>query len=169
MSYISNTTTSNQRSVALWNKLLGEFPRLADAINASEDLSGLHRSLSHWAKEVLWQNPLFRDFTEDPIPDHSLYPHLRWPDVAAVRILDYIRHSGREYPDPDRNGHKLLSDPFRILFNHSRERDTSVPPAFLEDMLWLFRQLSGSASSGKPDEQTLRNWMERYPDGLDED
>jgi lysine 2,3-aminomutase len=169
MSYISDNTTPYQRSVPLWDKLLGEFPRLAEAINVSEDLSGLHRRLSHWAKEVLRQNPHFNDLAGDPIPEHSWYPHLRWPDVAAVRILDYIRHAGREFPDPDRKGHKLRSEPFRILFHHFRDRDPSIPPAFLEDMLWLFRQLCGPASAGKPDEQTLRNWMERHPDGLDDD
>jgi lysine 2,3-aminomutase len=71
------------------------------------------------------------------------YEKLRWRDMAAIRILDYLDNSGREFTNPYRGGEKTVIDPFNLIWLGARNGTGGAKPLFFEDMIQLFRQLTG--------------------------
>ncbi len=126
------------------------------------------QNIREYAWSVLKENPVAPAFYRHEKKGRVSYEHLRWCDLAAIRLLDYADHAGLEIADPNRQGKKILSDPLRLLWQGIRE-NMPLHPDFIEDFHQLFRQLNIREKMPAPSRQTLLAWMERHPSGLDEE
>ncbi|MCF6249525.1 MAG: hypothetical protein L3J69_19545, partial [Desulfobacula sp.] len=91
---------------------------------------------------------------------------LRFKDYAAIRILDYIKHSGRQFKDLNLKGEIVENDPFAILMQCARKGTGGGTPAYFYDMIHLFRQFSGHEDP-IPHRFEILSWMDRHSSGLD--
>ena len=88
-------------------------------------------------------------------------------DYAAIRLLDYIDNAGREFVDPNLRGQLAVNSPIRLLWLAVNRGTGGARPGFFDDMLHLFRQLTGRSERSSPNREQIEAWMERYPPGLD--
>ncbi len=92
---------------------------------------------------------------------------LKWRDIAAIRILDYIDNAGLKIKDLNIKGDIAISNPIMLLWQAVNHGTGGAKYAFFEDMLFLFRQFQGTSKQVLPKQETLQEWMGRYPSGLD--
>lgn len=155
------------KSHKLLKKLLKENPQLEEimrhARNETEALIGVR----NWVLEDLMSRPDAYDFYKGAKKGRESFEQLTWQDYAAIRILDYIDHAGSEYEDLNLRGEIAVSNPIKLIWLAVNFGTGGAKPYFFEDMLYLFRQFSGTFERMMPDREQLANWMERYPDGLD--
>jgi len=125
--------------------------------------------IKEWALEVIDENPSAKNFylgTEGGIKG---FEKLRWCDFAAIRILDYIENSGRSFANPFRTVDKSVSEPFNLLWYGFKKGTGGSKPLFFEDMIQLFRQLSGKLQQNLPSKDKIEQWMSRWKHGLEPD
>ncbi len=120
------------------------------------------------ALEVLDENPDAMAYYRHEKKGRSYYEHLRWCDLAAIRILDYLDHAGLELEDPNRHGRQIISEPLKVLWK-GLYGDQPLHPDFVEDFYQLFRQLQQKERMPRPSRRQVMEWMERHPSGLDEE
>ncbi len=60
-----------------------------------------------------------------------------------------------------------MSNPIKMIWLAVTHGTGGAKPAFFEDMLYLFRKLSGTYIATIPSEKEVKGWMERYPSGID--
>ncbi len=169
MRYFPEKITLSFRSKKLLHKLLQENPRLRKIFEESESESDARRLLRVWAEEVIGDNQYAKDYYKKEKAGTDALARLRWKDLAAIRILDYLDHAGREFINPHRGGEKMLNDPFNFIWLGLKKGTGGSKPLFFEDMIQLFRQLNGSLIQSKPDSKTVLKWMQRWNHGLEED
>lgn len=99
----------------------------------------------------------------------QIQKHLRFKDFAAIRILDYIDHSGRRFKDLNFKGEVVENDPFALVVLCAKNRTATASPAFFYDMIHLFRQFSATEQQTLPSKDQILSWMKKYPSGLDPD
>jgi lysine 2,3-aminomutase len=99
--------------------------------------------------------------------DRELFEKLEWRDYAIIRILDYIDHAGKEYPDLNLHGEIAVSNPLRLIWLAVTRGTGGAKPGFFIDMIMLFRQLRGESKSPEFSPEQVQEWMDRFPDGLD--
>ncbi len=154
-------------SHTLLEQLFTEHPRLEkilrDAGSETEALNGL----KNWVLEELKSRPETLRYYERRDIDQRLSKKLSWSDHAAIRILDYIAHAGREFADINSAGAVVVNHPIKQLWLAATSGIGGATPSFFEDMLHLFRQFSGKTSHNIPERETILQWMHRYPSGLD--
>ena len=92
---------------------------------------------------------------------------LTWSDYAAIRILDYVKHAGREFEDQNLRGEIAVSNPIRMIWLAVKHGAGGAKPEFFEDTLHLFRQLNSDKPIAKPSRKQAEEWMDRWPSGLD--
>ncbi|MGW8314331.1 MAG: hypothetical protein ACWGNV_01935, partial [Bacteroidales bacterium] len=92
---------------------------------------------------------------------------LEWRDYAIIRILDYIDHAGKEYPDLNLRGEIAVSNPLRLLWLAVNKGTGGAKPDFFFDMIMLFRQLRGESQQHPFSPEKVQEWMDRFPSGLD--
>ncbi|MBA3013256.1 MAG: KamA family protein [Proteobacteria bacterium] len=161
-----NHTLPTIKAYRLMLRLFEENQRLNDIIHSSRTLHQAKKKLKTWALDVLCENKeAYFYFTEKKIGKTQL-EKLRSKDHAAIRILDYIRHSGQQFEDLNLNGEIVENDPFAILMQCGRKGTGGGTPAFFYDMIHLFRQFSGN-DVPKPNKLDISIWMDRYSSGLD--
>lgn len=155
------------KSHRLLHRLLKENPTLEDimrqAMNETEALVGV----KNWVLEEIGDRPAARAFYEAEHATRDSLAALEWRDYAAIRILDYVDHAGREFEDLNLRGELAVSNPFRLLWLAVHQGTGGAKPGFFEDMLHLFRQFSGKEVRRMPRREEVLKWMERYPSGLD--
>lgn len=155
------------KSHRLLHRLLKENPTLEDimrqAMNETEALVGV----KNWVLEEIADRPAARAFYEAEHATRDSLAALEWRDYAAIRILDYVDHAGREFEDLNLRGELAVSNPFRLLWLAVHQGTGGAKPGFFEDMLHLFRQFSGKEVRRMPRREEVLKWMERYPSGLD--
>jgi len=155
------------KSHRLLHRLLKENPTLEDimrqAMNETEALVGV----KNWVLEAMADRPAARAFYEAEHATRDSLAALEWRDYAAIRILDYVDHAGREFEDLNLRGELAVSNPFRLLWLAVHHGTGGAKPGFFEDMLHLFRQFSGKEVRRMPRREEVLKWMERYPSGLD--
>ncbi|MFH1764812.1 MAG: KamA family protein [Gemmatimonadota bacterium] len=155
------------KSHRLLKRLLGENPKLEEimrkAMNETEALVGVR----NWVRDELRQRHAALEYYASEHPTRAAFEALEWRDLAAIRILDYIDHAGREFVDPNLRGELAVSNPFRTLWLAVHHGTGGARPGFFEDMLRLFHQFTGRSGQVPPGRQDVENWMERYPSGLD--
>ena len=156
----------NVKAYRLMQQLFNENPRLNDIIASSKTIHQSKKKLKIWAMDVLSENmEAYSYFNREKTGKRQL-EKLRSKDYAAIRILDYIKHSGRQFKDLNLKGEIVENDPFAILMQCARKGTGGGTPAFFYDMIHLFRQFSGPKDP-MPNEYEISSWMDRYSSGLD--
>ncbi|MEJ2593915.1 MAG: KamA family protein [bacterium] len=157
----------NVRSHRLCNQLLKENPTLEEimrnARNETEALVGVR----NWILAEIEDKPNVLKFYRGEEAGREDFESLGWQDYAAIRILDYIDHAGHVYKDLNLRGEMAVSNPIKMIWLAVNKGTGGAKPYFFEDMLQLFRQLRGDSQPMKVDRQMVREWMDRFPDGLD--
>ncbi len=159
-------TLPNVKAYRLMQKLFKENPGLFDIIDTSKAILQAKKKLKTRALEVLRENkPAYAYYLRKQTGNLQL-EKLRSKDYAAIRILDYIQHSGRQFRDPNLKGEIVENDPFAILMQCARKGTGGGTPAYFYDMIHLFRQFSGHVYP-EPHKLEISTWMDRYSSGLD--
>ena len=155
------------KSHKLLKELLRENPNLEEimrhARNETEALIGVR----NWIMGYLKQRPVAFNFYKGTDTGREAFEQLTWQDYAATRILDYVDNAGREFDDPNLRGEIAISNPIKLIWLAVTFGTGGAKPYFFEDMLYLFRQFSGSYSREMPEKENLLGWMDRFPSGLD--
>lgn len=157
----------NVRSHKLLKILLNENPELEEILRGSKNETEVVVGVRHWIeKSYREREDAFRYYHAEHA-GRELFEKLEWRDYAIIRILDYIDHAGKEYPDLNLRGEIAVSNPLRLLWLAVNKGTGGARPDFFIDMIQLFRQLRGETSRQIPGRELVEEWMERYPSGLD--
>ncbi len=157
----------NVKSHRLLKQLLKENPTLEEVMRNARNETEALVGVKNWVMEILQANPSAVKYFEGTDTGHEVFHKLGWKDLAAIRVLDYVDNAGREFDDLNLRGQKAVSNPIKLIWLAVTHGTGGAKPFFFEDMLHLFRQLSGAEKRGVPTSETLREWTERYPSGLD--
>jgi len=93
---------------------------------------------------------------------------LTWKDIAAIRILDYIDHTGESHEDLFLHGKEVYSKPFDLVWDDFNNIKTDSNNDFYIDIIALFRQYNGSLEQTFPNATQMNKWMDRFPSGLEQ-
>jgi len=146
-----------------------ESSRLNTIVTNADSYASFKQELKAWAMEVLQSSPGAMEYYQEKSSGTAALESLDWKSLAAIRMLDYFHFSGQEFEDLNQGGRKVLNAPFRLLWQAFKKESTDAGEDFLEDMLHLFRQLSGRMKRKMPSRERVLGWMERHPDGLREE
>ncbi len=169
MQYNHEKIALSVKSVKLLERLLQENPRLEKIFSLTGSDKDAKDLLRIWAEEVIDGNDYAKSYYTKEKTDLKTYRALRWKDFAAIRILDYLDNAGREFINPHLGSEKMMNDPFYFLWLAVKKGTGGSKPMFFEDMIQLFRQLTGQLLQSKPDRETVINWMQRWRSGLESD
>ena len=147
--------------------LLLENPVLDKIMRNSANEEEALEATREWILPQLKRNPAAEKFYHSESHNPKLFKLLKWQDLAAIRILDYIDHAGEAYPDQNIHGEMAVTNPVKMLWLATNFGSGGAKPGFFKDMLQLFRQLSGKQEESFPSKKQLYRWMERYPSGID--
>lgn len=167
MIYIPEKIALSARSLTLLRKLFRENPRLDEIYTQSASLDEAKEKVREWAMEILNENAEAVSYYKGEKSGRSSFDKLRWQDFAAIRILDYLDHSGRKFSNPYRDGIESLNVPFQLLWLGKKKGLGGAKPLFFQDMIHLFRQLNNQLPQYVPTKEQVEEWMERWHDGLD--
>lgn len=157
----------NVKSHRLLDKLLLENPILGTIMLESATEEQAVERVREWVRDEFRDRPGVLAFQSGQT-DRQAFEALEWKDYAAIRLLDYVDNSGIEVPDLNLRGEPAISDPIRLLWLAVNRGTGGAKPAFFEDMLYLFRQLTGRRDRHPVrSRRQIESWMARYPSGLD--
>jgi lysine 2,3-aminomutase len=157
----------NVKSHKLLKKLLKENPKLEEIMRNSRNETEALIGVRNWVLEELERSPEALRYYKSVHVGREMFEALKWRDYAAVRILDYIDHAGKEYIDLNLRGEIAVSNPVKLIWLAVTQGTGGAKPYFFEDMLHLFRQFRGEAEPQKPTKEQVEEWMSRYVSGLD--
>lgn len=157
----------NTKSHQLLLKLTEENPRLKKLLEDSDNPDEFLQAVKSWVYEYLDKHPYTAQYYQSGTTSREDFEKLSWSDLAAIRLLDYVDHAGKEIEDLNRRGEIIELNPLAILWLAWNKGTGGGKPDFFTDMIHLFRQFSGTAKSLNPSSETVLEWMDRYPDGLD--
>jgi lysine 2,3-aminomutase len=160
---IAITVKSHKRLKAL----LGENPQLEEILRNAKNETEALVGVRNWVLDGLAAKPYAVAFYEADHSTREMFETLDWSDYAAIRLLDYIDNAGREFVDLNLRGELAVSNPIKLIWLAVNHGTGGAKPAFFEDMVHLFRQLSGKDQRQMPSRSQVLDWMERYPSGLD--
>ncbi|MFO8087117.1 MAG: KamA family protein [Bacteroidales bacterium] len=156
-------------SQKLLHELLEKHPRLKSIAEDSKQAEDFESYLAEWAKEILSSSKVGLDYYQEKRKGKAVFDQLRWQDFAAIRILDYIDHTGEKIEDRNLRGEMILNQPFRILFHAIKDGSGGGQIDFFQDIIQLFNQLESKDRQIKPKRKTVEQWMAQHPSGLDQD
>ncbi len=155
------------RSHKLLKQLLHENPEFEEILRNSKNETEVVEGVREWIEKNLKdQKDAFR-FYHARHSTRELFDKLEWRDYAIIRILEYIDHAGKEYPDLNLRGEIAVSNPLRLIWLAVNQGTGGAKPDFFIDMIMLFRQLRGESEKRIFSAKQVSTWMDRYPDGLD--
>jgi lysine 2,3-aminomutase len=157
----------NVESHKLLKQLLNENPDLEEILRNSKNETEVRIGVKEWIKRSFKDHTDAFKFYHAGHPTRELFNQLEWRDYAIIRILDYIDHAGKEYPDLNLRGEIAVSNPLRLLWLAVNKGTGGAKPGFFKDMIQLFRQLRGETVQHQASRDEIEGWMERYPSGLD--
>lgn len=155
------------RSHRLLKELLKENPTLEEIMRNSKNETEAQVGVRNWVMQYLEQSQPAVDYYRNKEGGRKSVRSLSWSDYAAIRILDYVDNAGREFRDLNLRGEIAVSNPVKLIWLAVNYGTGGAKPFFFEDMLHLFRQLTGVSKRVLPDRADVEKWMERYPSGLD--
>lgn len=155
-------------SLVKLKQILDENPRLKEILLTSKNENDVNNSIFSWAESELKKNELAYKYYKKEISGRKVFEKIKWQEVAAIRILDYINHTNQVYSDLNVRGHKRTNTPFKILWLAATQGIGGGKYYFFVDMLELFRQFTGQKKYKTPSREQVKNWMDRHPSGLDE-
>jgi lysine 2,3-aminomutase len=157
------------RAHALLRRILRENPEFAAILSTTESIQNAREAVKTWVYGQSSRIPNALAFIDAEQTNRDLFGMLTWPEVAAVRLLDYVDNAERKFSDPNLKGRKVISDPIGRLWLAAHHGGGGATPDFFEDMLHLLRQFAGKEAPGQVNPELVAKWMERYPTGLEED
>ncbi len=169
MPYYPHKIALSAKSAMLLRRLFRENPRLGKIFADAGSEQEAKKMVRAWAEEVISGNAAARAYYRRENAGTEALGSLRWQDFAAIRILDYLDNAGREFSNPYRGGKKAVTDPFNLLWLGARNGTGGAKPLFFEDMIYLFRQLTGQLPRTMPDRERVEKWMKRWRHGLEAD
>ncbi|MBI9096029.1 MAG: KamA family protein [Sphaerochaeta sp.] len=95
------------------------------------------------------------------------YYKLSVRSMAYLRLMDYLDHEGKSYPDWNLHGQEIVSRPIALMRKVLTGQCVECNSDFLEDMAHLFSQLSEVENSNIPTRSQVQQWMARHSSGLD--
>jgi len=165
MNTIQNEFDSIRAALLEENPTIRAF--MLDETLSSEDLlSALH---THYVTRLAEEFPLGVGYYQKEDVSLETFYSLSWQAFALIRILDYIDHEGEEFIDWNLHGKTVVSRPIEMLRHLFRGETENLTLDFAHDMLHLLRQLNGVDTQELPSRDTVLDWMERNPSGLDRD
>ncbi|MCF8231291.1 MAG: KamA family protein [Bacteroidales bacterium] len=153
----------------LVTQLIGENYKLKQLIRSSDNVRLFTEGIQRWIVGWLKDRPHAYAFYTKKAHGMEAFLSLSWSEVAAIRILDYIDHSGQYFEDQNLKGQKVRSHPFKLLYNDYYLRETNTTKNFYFDLIALFRQFNGTLPQQKPSAKRVFQWMGQHPSGLDKD
>ncbi|MDX2442849.1 MAG: KamA family protein [Bacteroidales bacterium] len=157
----------NTYSRQILNKILIENIEIGQIFIDCDKEQFLLNELEKVAQNILAKNPIAVKYYKNTLKGREVYNKLRWKDFAAIRILDYIKHAGEGYEDMNLGGKVAINNPLRTLWLAIKTGNGQGTPDFFDDMLHLFRQLSGKHLRTKPSSDKTTEWISRFSTGLD--
>lgn len=157
----------NVRSHKLLKQLLNENPELEEILRNSKNETEVVVGVREWIEKNLKDRENAFRFYHARHSTRELFEKLEWRDYAIIRLLDYIDHAGREYPDQNLRGEIAVSNPLRLIWLAVNKGTGGAKPDFFMDMIMLFRQLRGESKRQDISTERIVSWMDRYPSGLD--
>jgi lysine 2,3-aminomutase len=157
----------NVKSHKLLKQLLKENPKLEEIMRYSRNETEALIGVRNWVLKELEQSPEALKYYKSDQAGRKSFEKLKWRDYAAIRILDYIDHAGKEYVDLNLRGEVAVSNPVKLIWLAVIHGTGGAKPYFFEDMLQLFRQFRGEGEPQKPTKEQVVEWMSRYVSGLD--
>jgi lysine 2,3-aminomutase len=171
MNHIAHTTNETQTISAnaqrILKKILHEHPDIATLFQQADSPEEASVNMRRMAMEYLQHRPHAMDYYTGTTSGRKALEKLHWQDYAAIRIMDYLDHAGRQHKDLNLRGKKIATDPFRMLWLAIKWGHGGAQMSFFKDMLFLLRQFKGMNPPSIPDNDTIVGWMNRYPSGLD--
>ncbi len=157
----------SESCIQLVTQIREEQPELASMMIRSRSTKTFTTQYRKKILQMLREHPqAFAYFSGEERGEVPFYK-LSWKDLAIIRVLDYLNHEGSSFEDPNLQGAEIISRPFDILRRALKEGIYGGTPDFYEDMLHLFRQLSGIEKRKIPRKDSITVWMDRHPSGLD--
>ncbi len=157
----------NVKSHHLLKELLKENPILEEIMRNARNETEALVGVKHWILDLLVKREDAYKFYKGEASGREAFDKLKWEDYAAIRLLDYIDNAGHKYEDLNLRGEIAVSNPIKMIWLAVTHGTGGAKPAFFEDMLYLFRQLSGTYIATIPSEKEVTGWMERFPSGID--
>ncbi len=157
----------NVRSHKLLRQLLNENPTLEEILRNSKNETEVVVGVREWIQKSLKDRENAFRFYHARHAKRELFEKLEWHDYAIIRILDYIDHAGKEYPDQNLHGEIAVSNPLRLIWLAVTRGSGGAKPDFFVDMIMLFRQLRGDSTAPEFSRDRVQEWMDRFPSGLD--
>ncbi len=164
---IEDTLKLNTNSRRLLKQILFENREVGQLFFRAQNEQKLQNDLKILALSILKENPVAYKYYKGTLTGRKVYDKLRWKDFAAIRLLDYINHAGEGYVDMNLRGKVVVNNPIRATWSAIKTGTGPGNADFYEDMLLLFRQLSGRIKRKKPNTEKVTEWMARYSSGLD--
>lgn len=157
----------NVRSHRLLKKLLKENQRLEELMRNSQNETEALIGLRNWVIDDLQPREHAFNYYLGKVHGQEALDKIEWKDYAAIRLLDYIDHAGKEYPDLNLHGEIAVSNPIKMIWLAVHHGTGGAKPMFFKDMLQLFRQFRGEMTREMPSREKVEEWMKRFPSGLD--
>lgn len=155
------------RSHKLLKQLLGENPEFEEILRNSKNETEVVVGVREWVERSLKDRQNAFKFYHARHSNRALFSRLEWRDFAIIRVLDYIDHAGKEYPDLNLRGEIAVSNPLRLIWLAVNKGTGGAKPDFFIDMIMLFRQLRGENKQQDFSIERVSSWMARFPSGLD--
>jgi len=155
------------KSHKLLRQLLRENPELEEILRNSKNETEVIVGVREWIERSLKDRDAAFRFYHSRHASRELFDKLEWRDYAIIRILDYLDHAGKEYPDLNLRGEIAVSNPLRLIWLAVNKGTGGAKPDFFIDMIMLFRQLRGESQEYTFSLERVKDWMDRYPSGLD--
>ncbi|MBT4728490.1 MAG: KamA family protein, partial [Bacteroidetes bacterium] len=147
--------------------LLNENPILEEIMRESKNETEALIGVKNWVMSELVKSPDALAFYKGKTKGRIAYEKLNWEDFAAIRILDYVDNAGRSYEDLNLKGEKAVSNPVKLIWLAVTKGTGGAKPYFFDDMIQLFRQLSGTSKRVVPSSEKIFEWINRWPTGTD--
>nr|NQU89407.1 hypothetical protein [Bacteroidota bacterium] len=165
--YKTDTIGMSIKSYRLMQQLLGENPKLREIFTHAKDHDEALENLKVWALDYLQDQTIAKNYYCEKDNSREAFENLRWRDKAAIRILDYIDHTGRLFEDLNLQGRYIKNQPFDPLWHAMKNGKGGGTESYFSDMIHLFRQFNGQSRQNAPDTETVMSWMDRHPSGLE--
>ena len=162
-----NKIAINVKSHNLLKQLLSENPILEEILRNSANETEALEGIRQWVLDSLYSSPQALAYYKGNRTGRRVFEALKWNEMAAIRILDYIDNAGLEVEDLNLKGDIAVSNPIMLLWLAVNGGTGGAKPYFFEDMLHLFRQFTGASKRKNVTRKQLQKWMERFPTGLD--
>jgi len=157
------------KSHRLKQKLLLENPKLNQIFTHAHDLEEALENLKALVLSFIEKKKLAYNYYRCKDDSRQAFEALTWQEVAAIRILDYIDHTGRKVEDLNVSEKLHTNNPFLPLWLAIRKGRGGGTEAYFLDMIHLFDQFSGKIKRQLPTKKEVLHWMDRHPSGLDEE